>query len=200
MPSYGSTPTRETVAGTYPFLRWEPEITSVTTNATYTAVWDEIIPKKYTITFALKEGVIFSSTEYNYGTNPDNIIRPTDLEIIEKTDKNMRFVKDGQTVNFSGWPQIETVTENKTYYAQSSGINGIFPNKLFAFSGIETGFVYTKTLAEGDVQLYNSLENHLAYQYSRLIYIDGIIYLKTRSGNGFEGTGRRDPANDWFCR
>ncbi len=79
-PSYtGNTPTKEADAQyTYTFAGWDPEITAVTGDATYTATYTKTV-NKYDLTFDLnggtldgKTGIITMTYEYGYEINlPD---------------------------------------------------------------------------------------------------------------------------------
>ncbi len=70
-PNYnGATPSKPATAQfTYTFAGWSPNITDVTGNVTYTAVFTETV-NRYTITFADEEGKVLQEEEYDYGERP----------------------------------------------------------------------------------------------------------------------------------
>ena len=197
MPSYGSTPTKETETGTYEFLRWEPEITSVTADATYTAVFNtQITPKKCKITFALADDIIVKTVEYAYNTRYNDVSVPNSIETLSKTDDKMRFVSNGVTYDFKGWPTRKDVTGDATYYADKEAVsNPESKTKYFAFMGITSNpsvYVYTKTLAEGHVDVFDKYGNKQDYTKTFIQYGDGEITLRVPSGYGQKTCSR------WF--
>ena len=108
---YGATPVYKgykptkpaTAQYTYDFSGWG-EITKVTEDKTYTAVFNKTV-NKYTITWDV-DGV--KTTEvYEYGATPSY-----------KGETPEREADAENTYTFIGWGQIEAVTGNKTYTAQ----------------------------------------------------------------------------------
>lgn len=107
--TYGATPSHSTPTKaadeqyTYTFTGWSPAITTVTSNATYTAQFSKTL-RNYTVTWNI-DGI--SSTEtYAYGVTPtpDNPVKESDAQY---------------DYTFTGWsPSITTVTGDKTYTAQ----------------------------------------------------------------------------------
>ena len=200
MPSYGSTPTKETEAGTYEFLRWEPEIKSVTANATYTAVFNtQITPKKCKITFALADDIIVKTVEYAYNTRYNDVKQPSPFEILAKTDDKMRFVSNGVTYDFKGWPTRQDVTGDKTYYAVKEAVtNPESKTKYFAFMGISSNpaiLAYTKTLAEGAVDIFDKYGKKEDYTGAFIQYGDDEITLRVPSGYGQKACSRYFPGD-----
>ena len=111
---YGNTvtvpanPTKEAdMTYTYEFAGWDKEITPVTEDVTYTAVFNPIYID-YDITF-IKNGQTVESTKYHYG---DEIVVPSDLDYV---DGNINCV-------LSGWyPEFNPVCEgDATYIAMFS--------------------------------------------------------------------------------
>ncbi|MBE6529933.1 MAG: hypothetical protein E7680_04985 [Ruminococcaceae bacterium] len=103
-PQFEGTPTKEQdERNTYTFAGWLPEITSVTANATYTAIWNSS-PRLYTVTWNVDGAQ--TSVSLPYGVLPQYEGTPTKEP-------------DGQNVyTFAGWsPEIAEVTANVTYTA-----------------------------------------------------------------------------------
>ena len=113
---YGTTPTYDgetpTKAGTaqhsYTFTGWSPEISEVTGDITYTALFDEAV-NKYTVTWENGDTVLETDEDVPYGTIPTY-----DGEAPTKAsdDENLAYI-------FSGWsPEISVATGDVTYTAQ----------------------------------------------------------------------------------
>lgn len=109
VPTYdGETPTKAADAQyTYAFKGWNPEITAVTGNVTYTAEYTSTV-NTYTVTWVDENGnVLETDTDVAYGTMPSY-----DGETPTKADD------DSYTYTFSGWtPEVSSVTGNVTYQA-----------------------------------------------------------------------------------
>lgn len=108
-PAYsGETPAKEADAQyTYTFAGWDPEISSVTGNVTYTAVYTETL-NTYTITWVDEDGITVLSTDtVAYGKVP-----------VYSGETPVKESDDQYTYTFSGWtPKVVAVTENATYTA-----------------------------------------------------------------------------------
>ena len=104
----GETPSKpSTTEHSYYFNTWEPEVTPVRGNATYTAVFDEVI-RHYRITWKNYDDRTLKISSVAYGTVPQydgiNPTKPDDTEY---------------TYTFSGWsPEVVAVTGEATYTAQ----------------------------------------------------------------------------------
>jgi uncharacterized repeat protein (TIGR02543 family) len=111
-PEYnGETPTRPASAQyTYTFSGWDPEISPVTGDVTYTAQYTSEV-NKYTVTFVDDDGttVLKEATEYDYGTKAEDIVKPEDPT---------KAATPQYTYTFAGWtPAIADVTGNAVYTA-----------------------------------------------------------------------------------
>ncbi len=107
-PTYnGATPTKEADENfVYVFAGWSPEISEVTGDVTYTAVF--AISNKYTVIWKNGDTVLETDENVLYGTTPIyDGNTPT-----KAADENYGYV-------FSGWsPEISEVTGDVTYTAQ----------------------------------------------------------------------------------
>ena len=104
----GETPTKEGDAQyTYTFTGWNPEVTSVTGPAVYTAVFQQTV-NQYTITWKNEDGSVLKSEQVNYGTIPSY----TGEAPTKEGDAQYRY-------SFKGWtPEPAAVTADVTYIAQ----------------------------------------------------------------------------------
>ena len=103
----GTTPTKESTAEyTYTFIGWNPKVTEVTGEATYTAVFTET-KNKYTITWKNWDNSILDTDSVEYGEVPQY----TGETPIKEADAE-------NTYAFVCWePEIVAVTEDATYTA-----------------------------------------------------------------------------------
>ena len=103
----GETPTRpRTQQYSYEFAGWSPELTAVSGDATYTALFDAIV-NQYTVVFQNEDGTELDRQMVDYGTKPEyQGETPT-----KEPDENYRY-------EFAGWtPRIAAVYGDATYTA-----------------------------------------------------------------------------------
>ena len=116
-PTYtGDTPTKAATAQyTYVFKGWSPAVSNVTGDATYTAVFDEIV-NEYTVTW-MNGDTVLATDSVPYGNMP---VYSGKTPVKEETNR--------YTYSFNGWtPEITDVTGNVTYTAvfDENGKNGL---------------------------------------------------------------------------
>ncbi len=108
MPEYtGATPERRGNAQySYTFTGWSPELTEVTGNATYTAVYETVV-NMYTVRFLDEDGTELENQLVAYGVVPAyQGETPT-----KEDDEEYRYI-------FAGWsPRVTAVTSDAAYYA-----------------------------------------------------------------------------------
>ena len=114
LPSYNATiPTKEnSQAYSYSFKGWSPEISAVTSDAVYTAVFDSTL-NKYTVTFVDEDGSVLQAAQaYDYGTLAGSIALPKAPEKPSSAETSYTF---------AGWtPEISDVTADVIYKATYS--------------------------------------------------------------------------------
>ncbi len=105
-PEYPGTPTRpQDERNVYTFAGWSPEVTTVSENATYTAVW-QTTPRVYIVTWDLGNGETVTQS-LAYGELPHYSGTPA------------RQQDGANTYTFIGWlPEVAPVTQNATYTAR----------------------------------------------------------------------------------
>ena len=108
VPAYsGATPTKAADAQySYTFKGWDPEVASVTGDATYTAQFDQTV-NTYTVTWENEDGTVLATDEMAYGVTPSY------------TGETPTKAADAQyAYEFNGWtPEVAAVTGNVTYKA-----------------------------------------------------------------------------------
>jgi hypothetical protein len=108
VPEYtGTTPERRGNAHySYTFTGWSPELTEVTGNATYTAVYKTVV-NMYTVQFLDEDGTELENQLVAYGVVPAyQGEMPT-----KEDDEEYRYI-------FAGWsPRVTAVTSDAAYYA-----------------------------------------------------------------------------------
>ena len=107
---YGSEPTykdpvkESTPEFSYTFAGWEPEVTTVTGDATYKAIFNREI-RSYTVTWQDELGETIDTAVLTYGTEP------THTDPAKEADPEFSYT-------FTGWePDVQTVTGDATYKA-----------------------------------------------------------------------------------
>ncbi|MCQ2959122.1 MAG: leucine-rich repeat protein [Bacteroidales bacterium] len=109
---YGATPSCPTpskagdVQYSYVFKEWSPEVSQVTSDATYVATYYKEVPVTYTVKFIDDDGItVLSENTYNYGEMP---VVPT----VEKA------ATDQYSYTFKGWDKnVVEVVEDVEYVA-----------------------------------------------------------------------------------
>ena len=152
----GETPVKEDDAQyTYTFTGWDPEIASVTGNATYTAKFSAA-EKTFTVTWVNDDGTVLETDEnVTYGTIPEyNGSTPT-----KEADGEFSY-------EFSGWtPEIESVTQNVTYKATYNKTPLIWHTVTFDANGGE-GNMEPQKVAQGvDTPLNKNSFTRENYQF-----------------------------------
>ena len=107
-PEYnGETPTKAGDAQyTYTFSRWDPEISKVTADITYKAVYEQTV-NTYTVIWKNEDGTILETAQVEYGAIPEY---RGEMPTKESTEQ--------YTYAFEGWtPEITVVTGDAEYTA-----------------------------------------------------------------------------------
>ena len=126
MPSFdGTEPTKAGDAQyTYTFTGWEPTVSAVTENATYTATFTNTT-RTYTVTWKNWDGTVLKTDTVEYGTTPAY----TDATPTREPDAQYRYT-------FKGWDSaIAEVTGDVTYTAQYTETARVFYTITFNANG-----------------------------------------------------------------
>ena len=128
--AYGETPTHadaeksNTAEWTYTFAGWDPEVVSVTGNATYKATFNAT-KNSYTITWKNEDGSVIESETLEYGLMPQH------------TDPSKDNTAEW-TYSFSGWtPEIASVTGDAEYTATFSATKNKYTITFLNYDGTE---------------------------------------------------------------
>ena len=149
---YGTTPvcdnpTRESTAEfDFYFMKWTPSVVSVTGDATYMAVYDEVT-RKYTVTWKNEDGTVLETdNDVPYGTTPS-------YDGAEPTKKG-----DAQySYTFSKWHiELSAVTGNITYIATYAQTVNTYTVKWVNEDGTE--LETDEKVPYGDMPEYNGEE------------------------------------------
>ena len=145
---YGATPTHDapvkesTAQYTYTFDGWNPEITSVTGNATYQATFSSTV-NTYIVTWLNDDGTEIGHETMEYGAVPSH-----DDPVKESTAQ--------YTYTFTGWsPEITSVTGNATYIATFSSTVNTYTVTWLNEDGSELS---RETLEYGAEPIYHGTE------------------------------------------
>ncbi len=139
-PSYdGATPTKTSTAQySYTFSGWTPEISAVTEDVTYTAVFDSTV-NKYTVTWVDGDGIATTDT-VEYGTTPTAPTNPTKTATAQ------------YTYTFSDWDkEITAVTGDVTYTALFDEFVIIHEDDVFVNSTTGTPEVFVTDCRTADL-------------------------------------------------
>ena len=150
MPTYSGSPTKPSDAQyDYTFVGWDSEISAVTKDTTYTAVFEAVI-RKYDVT-TIVDGVS-STQKVEYGSIPV-LTTPS-----KESDAQYHY-------SFIGWtPEVSTVYGNQTYTAQFSRALRQY-TITWVIDGVETQTTYDY----GSMPVYNgtpSKQSNSQYSYN----------------------------------
>ncbi len=146
---------------TYTFTGWEPAITDVTGDATYTATYSKV-KNQYKITWVDADGNTIKEALLDYGTVLDDSIVP-EAPTMESTKE--------YTCAFTGWePAIAKVTGDATYKATYSQTKNQFTITWVDGDGktLKTESVaYGETPAYGGVDPTKAETDHYTYTFNK---------------------------------
>ena len=126
MPSYrGLTPTRAATAEyTYTFAGWTPELTTVSDNAVYTAMYDSVV-NRYAISYYDYNGAWIQTDTLEYGTMP-----------VFQGIEPVRTATAEYTYSFTGWtPAFATVIADQTYTAVYDSVTNRYQIDFVDYDG-----------------------------------------------------------------
>ena len=150
-PSHADPEKPATAQYEYTFKGWTPEVTAVSGDATYTAVFEETL-RSYTVTWVNWDGTELDKETYNYGTTP-----------IYKGTEPTRPATAENTFTFSGWsPAIAAVTGDITYKAQ---FNSTGQTYTVTWKMDDGSVLATETYAYGDLPNYTDPVKPATAQY-----------------------------------
>ncbi len=154
-PTFGADPTKAATAQyTYTFAGWNPEVSSVTGNVTYTAKFNATV-NKYTVTWVDEDGktILETDTGVEYGTKPS----------FDKAEPTKAATAQ-YTYTFAGWEGLEdttTVTGNMTFTAKySSVVNN------YTVTWVIDGKTETQTYAYGETPSHAAPTKAADVQYT----------------------------------
>ena len=141
MPSFdGAIEKASTIAWSYNFIRWDPNIEAVTGDKVYTAIFEQV-RRKYNVIFKINEKNESITQQYNY----------FDMPAYGGSSINSDgYVMVGQNVyKFNGWdPQLRRIEEdNKVFTAKLTKIQSDY---FYAWYHNDVNWVYTKVMPTKD--------------------------------------------------
>ena len=144
---YGLTPAHaginkeSTAQYTFSFRGWSPKPSAVTSDATYTAVFDSVV-NSYTVTFYFEDGVtVLDSQVLEYGETPTTTMTPS---------KN---AEEHYYYTFAGWtPEITPVTGDASYTPLFVKEPKQYTITLNNYNGRQ---LWTTTVPYGETPVYN---------------------------------------------
>lgn len=158
---YGELPTHDnpykdsTAEFDYSFERWQPELSTVTGNAEYVAVFTAS-RRSYTVTWQNEDGTELYSDEVEYGTVP-----------VYNGETPTKEADDQFTYTFAGWtPNVAAVTGEATYKAAYTTKTNSYEIKFVDYDGTE---LQSETLEYGampSVPEDPSREDSAQYSYT----------------------------------
>lgn len=145
-PEYnGATPTKEATASTtYSFSGWDPEVTAVTGDISYTAQFTEAA-RTYTVTWKDEDGTTLATAEVAYGEMPvyNNGVNP-----VKAADQQY-------TYTFKAWsPEVVAVSGDVTYTATYDKTVNTYTVTWLAEDGQTV--LATDEVAYGEKPVYNN--------------------------------------------
>jgi len=160
-PEYnGETPTKAADNQfTYTFAGWDPEIVTVTGDATYTAMYSTSV-NEYTIMFVNEDSTELQSGKVAYGEIP-----------VYTGETPTKVADDQYTYTFTGWtPDVAIVTGNATYTATYTTETNTYTVTWVNYDG--TVLETDKDVAYGATPEYNgetptkSADNQFTYTFT----------------------------------
>lgn len=163
-------PTPPTLTNGGMILQWDPAISAVTGDATYTATWLETEPDEYEITFVDYDGTTILKSGY---VNKNEM--PTAPAIVDNKPMKENGTLGGKpatseyTYVFDHWsPTLAKVTQAMVYTAVYSEVERTYEVKFFQEDG-KTQIGETQNLPLGATPIipsYSGRENTAQYTYS----------------------------------
>ncbi len=152
MPSHAAPVKEATAQYTYTFTGWTPALTSVTGDATYTAVFSAT-ERSYTVTWLNWDGSQLAKESYKYGATPSF-----------KGATPSRPATAQNTFTFTGWsPAIAPVSGDVTYKAQFSATGQTY---TITWKMDDGSVIAKETYAYGDMPNHTAPVKEATTQYT----------------------------------